>query len=116
MDLKQHLMRQIAWSRETFGPGQRNEGVSDHILKELNEIAAETVPLAQAQEWVDVIILALDGIWRSLSAHPDLTDGVIVDVICRMIDEKQTKNETRKWPDWRTAEPGKAIEHVRGDE
>ena len=27
--------------------------------------------------------------------------------------EKQTRNEARKWPGWRTAEPGKAIEHVR---
>jgi len=23
-------------------------------------------------------------------------------------------NELRDWPDWRTAAPGKAIEHVRG--
>lgn len=29
---------------------------------------------------------------------------------------KQTKNEGRTWPDWRSAAPGKAIEHVRGEE
>lgn len=27
---------------------------------------------------------------------------------------KQEKNEARTWPDWRTADPNKAIEHVRG--
>jgi hypothetical protein len=28
---------------------------------------------------------------------------------------KQTKNENREWPDWRTAAPGKAIEHIRSE-
>ena len=27
--------------------------------------------------------------------------------------EKQEKNKLRSWPDWQTAEPDKAIEHVR---
>ncbi|MGH6882853.1 MAG: dATP/dGTP pyrophosphohydrolase domain-containing protein [Hypericibacter sp.] len=26
---------------------------------------------------------------------------------------KQAVNEQRSWPDWRTADPDKAIEHVR---
>ena len=26
---------------------------------------------------------------------------------------KQVKNEARTWPDWRTADPNKAIEHDR---
>lgn len=31
------------------------------------------------------------------------------------LEAKQTKNEGRQWPDWRTAQPGKAIEHVRDE-
>jgi hypothetical protein len=37
MDLKQHLIRQMAFSHATFGPGERRDGVIDHIRKELIE-------------------------------------------------------------------------------
>jgi hypothetical protein len=60
--------------------------------------------LPTLSEWVDVILLALDGAWRS---------GASPEQIAFAIAAKQIKNESRKWPDWRTAEPGKAIEHVR---
>jgi len=32
-----------------------------------------------------------------------------------MIAEKQTRNEARTWPDWRTAPKDRAIEHVKID-
>ncbi|CEI76891.1 Uncharacterized protein PAE221_02479 [Pseudomonas aeruginosa] len=32
------------------------------------------------------------------------------------LDAKQTKNESRSWPDWRTAPADKAIEHDRADD
>lgn len=32
------------------------------------------------------------------------------------IHEKQRRNEARTWPDWRGADPDKAIEHVRTGE
>jgi hypothetical protein len=112
MDLEQHIRRQMAWSRATFGPGERSEGVPDHIRKELAEIAAEPTADGRAREWVDVVILALDGLWRSMSAdnwhHDDIPAGLI-DMILAM----QSRNETRDWPDWRTADPTKAIEHLR---
>ena len=38
LDLEQHLKRQIAFSRATFGPGERRAGVIDHIRKELAEV------------------------------------------------------------------------------
>lgn len=101
MDLVKHLHRQRDFSRKTFGPGNRAQGVVDHIRKELREIEADPSDLS---EWIDVVLLALDGAWRQ---------GYEPEEIAAALDAKQTKNEGRKWPDWRTAEPGKAIEHVR---
>jgi hypothetical protein len=100
-DLVAHLRRQKEFSERTFGPGTRLEGLTDHISKELNEVRDSGGELA---EWVDVIILALDGAWRS-GASPEQIAAAIV--------AKQTKNEGRTWPDWRAAAPGKAIEHDR---
>ena len=100
----QHLQRQRAWSIKTFGPGLRTEGVVDHIRKELNEILAAPNDL---EEWIDVVILALDGAWRT---------GATPEQIIVQLQEKQQKNEKRKWPDWRSAEQGKAIEHDRSGE
>jgi hypothetical protein len=96
-----HLERQRAFSLETFGPGARTAGVLDHIRKELLEIEAEPFDLS---EWVDVVILALDGALRA---------GHEPAAIIEAVKQKQARNEARKWPDWRTAEPDKAIEHER---
>ncbi len=101
MDLIAHLYRQRAFSRATFGPGARTAGVCDHIRKELAEI--EAAP-ADITEWVDVVLLALDGAWRS---------GATPEQNAEAIQAKQTKNEGRDWPDWRTAPTDRAIEHVR---
>lgn len=100
-DLAAHLRRQIEFSLRTFGPGERTAGVCDHIRKELDEVLDSGGSLA---EWTDVIILAFNGAMRS-GATPEQIIGSIV--------AKQTKNEGRRWPDWRTADPTKAIEHVR---
>lgn len=100
MDLQQHIDRQIGFSEATFGPGERRAGVIEHIRKELIEIEES----GDLEEWVDVIILAIDGAWRT---------GATPFQICAAIEAKQTKNEARTWPDWRDAEPGKAIEHIR---
>ena len=108
-----HLKRQIAWSRATFGPGARTEGVLDHIRKELDEIQEAH---GDPAEWVDVAILALDGLWRSLKAvYPHLTTDEIAKLVFTFIVKKQAKNEERYWPDWRTADPDKAIEHDRSE-
>lgn len=100
-DLVEHLRRQAAFSLRTFGPGNRLQGVLDHIRKELVEVEESDGSLA---EWVDVILLALDGAWRA---------GNTPEQIAEAIEAKQARNERRTWPDWRTADPGKAIQHVR---
>lgn len=61
-DLVKHLRRQRAFSLHTFGPGHRTQGVLNHIRKELTELEAEPLELS---EWIDVVLLALDGAWRS---------------------------------------------------
>lgn len=100
-DLESHLRRQQAFSSATFGPGARLNGVIDHITKELREVRDSGGALA---EWVDVIILAFDGAWRSGASPREVIDAMV---------SKQTKNEGRKWPDWRAVSPDKAIEHDR---
>lgn len=100
MDLVQHLYRQRDFSQRIFGPGRRTQGVIDHIQKELAEIDAQPDDL---MEWVDVVLLALDGAWRS---------GHTPEEIAAAITAKQIKNEGRRWPDWRSAESDKAIEHL----
>lgn len=100
-DFVAHLERQRVFSERIFGPGMRTKMVVDHIRKELVEIEANPSDIT---EWVDVILLAFDGAWRS---------GATPMQIAAAIEAKQTKNEGRIWPDWRNSDPNKAIEHDR---
>lgn len=116
-NFRDHLARQAAWSERTFGPGTRTEGILDHIKKEMEEVRRASVDYSRTmlgdnpealKEWIDIVILGLDGAWRS---------GATPDQIIEALAAKQAKNEARTWPDWRTADPSKAIEHDRsGDE
>jgi len=101
MHLEDIINNQIKFSQKTFGPGSRDAGLIDHIKKELKEIAEHPGDL---EEWIDVIILAIDGAWRH---------GYSADCIVDVLVTKQQKNENRSWPDWRQADTGKAIEHIR---
>lgn len=100
-DLVTHLHRQRDFSARTFGPGARTRGVLDHIRKELAEI--ERAP-DSLDEWIDIVLLAFDGAWRA---------GHEPAAIARALIDTQARNEARLWPDWREADPDKAIEHVR---
>ena len=101
MNFAEMIYRQRAFSERTFGPGKRTLGVVTHIRRELHEVLANP---DDVQEWADVIILAIDGAWRM---------GFSPEEIVQAISEKQTINEGRKWPDWRTADPLMPIEHER---
>ena len=98
------LQEQIEFSLKTFGEGDaidRRCGLIDHIKKELDEIECQPMDL---EEWIDVAILAFDGAWRT-GASP-----------CEIISayrSKIEKNKNRRWPDWKTAQPGKAICHIK---
>ncbi|WP_235824290.1 DUF550 domain-containing protein [Brucella anthropi] len=92
------------WNFATFGPGLRTEGTIDHIREELVEIeAAPTDP----EEWVDVLMLSLNGLTRL-----GLSGSEIIDAI----NAKFQKNLARNWPDWRIAPRDKAIKHQRADD
>lgn len=115
MDLRldEIIAVQAKWSAETFGPGCRLNGLIDHIRKELDEIEKDPTDV---MEFIDVAVLAFDGAWRLLqygACHPEIQ-------VPRRVAEaywaKIKKNMDRRWPDWRTAEPDKAIEHIRGGE
>lgn len=94
------LICQRLWSQNTFGPGYR-PGVIAHIEKELREIEADPTDV---YEWVDVIILALDGAMRA--GHRPQT---IIDAY----HSKMLENLLREWPDWRLFSADQPIEHVR---
>lgn len=99
-NLVDHLKRQQEFSTKAFGPVYHHKRICDHIKKELDEIEENPV----LEEWVDIILLGLDGAWRS---------GATSEQICMAIAKKQSINEDRTWPDWRAADPDKAIEHVK---
>lgn len=115
-DFEAHLTRQIAFSRATFGPGDRRAGVIEHIRKELIEVENAPYHHQRISEWVDVVILALDGLTREIATHPGqvpfTADETAVQAVSAII-RKQSTNELREWPDWRVAPADKAIEHVR---
>lgn len=103
MDLIKHLEKQKEFSLNSFGPGHRTAGVIDHIRKELREIEENPLDL---EEWIDLILLSFDGAWRS---------GATPEQIVEMLQYKLDKNLKRDWPDWRTSDPDKAIEHIKNE-
>ena len=84
--LAEYIQRQEDWSGKTFGQGVRTKGITAHIRKELLEI--EAAP-HDVEEWVDVVILALDGAWRA---------GYSPEQICNALEAKQAKNFLRTYP------------------
>lgn len=102
MILEDFIAEQKAFSETTFGPGLRTQGIMDHINREFLEILMGPTDV---REWIDVILLALDGAWRS---------GATPEQICDALRAKLEINKARDWPDWRKADFNKAIEHRRG--
>jgi hypothetical protein len=99
-DLQEYLWKQRLWSTETFGEGKRTQGLTKHISSELNEILESPDDL---MEWIDVMILALDGYWRA---------GGDPDNVLNMLIEKQDKNIRRTWK--KVAEDQPSF-HVKAD-
>lgn len=101
MDIAEYVRRQMEWSRVVFGPGRRTEGVLKHIEKEVQEVRRSPTDL----EWIDIVILALDGAWRA---------GYTPEQIADALAYKQAKNMRREWPS--PVSEDEPVEHVRGKE
>jgi hypothetical protein len=84
MKLEQHIIRQMDFSANAFGPGPRFGGVCDHVRKELIEIKEDGDDPA---EWVDVWLLTMDGLWRCLrTSFIEITDLELATMIVEMRD------------------------------
>lgn len=100
MNLIKYIDKHIEWSKKTFGPGSRTKALTAHIQLELVEI--EWAPY-DIKEWIDVIILAIDGAWRA---------GHSAEQIAEWLEAKQEKNLLRTFP--KPASEDTPCEHIRG--
>ena len=118
MNFEKFINRQRAFSLETFGPDYR--GVPEHIVEELLEVeAAVTEGEDELAEWVDVILLGIDGAQRCghLPAEGQAKRRPSAEEICEALLKKLRHNsEVRLWPDWRLSSPDEPIGHVEGGE
>jgi len=101
IDLKRYIENHIDWSEQTFGNGQRTIGITKHIAKELEEIKAKPDDI---EEWIDVIILAIDGAWRAGWSAEDIVDNLVL---------KQKINISRDWPPVGTVSEDQPSEHLK---
>ena len=99
-DLTSYIERHREWSQRTFGDVATPTSVTSHIRKELDEIMGDPSDL---MEWVDVMILAIDGAWRFAGATPE--------EISATLGDKQAINAARKWS---TPVKDMPTEHERG--
>lgn len=79
------LERRNEWSDRTFGTGDRTDYILHHIETELDEVRQAP---DDVYEWVDIILLALDGAWRA-GHNPNRVLGAL-----RL---KAEFNTTRTW-------------------
>ena len=97
--LRAFMVDQIKWSSRTFGPSPRTEGILKHIAKELEEVRADPWDLS---EWLDIVILGLDGYWRH---------GGLARTIMRDLNAKAAINRGRTYAV--PASDDEPCEHIR---
>ncbi len=101
MKIREYVERHRLWSSATFGPGEKTSGVVEHIRRELKEVERDP---SDIMEWIDVMILAIDGCWR-MGWTPEEIEAALV--------KKQKINGDREWPPIAEQAEGKPVEHVR---
>lgn len=99
------FLEQQKWSYTTFGPPEHRgpNGPLEHLKLEAEE-ALNTLGTEKTKEIVDCFFLAIDAAHRH---------GLCLDDLIEKAFEKLKENKKRDWPDWRTMDPNKAIEHIR---
>jgi hypothetical protein len=95
MNLIEHLTRQIAFSRATFGPAERTAGVIDHIRKELVEIAGPA-PLTEIERLVLQIVE--DPEWDAETVS-NLVTPDWVESVREAFDRSRSKERRDPWGD-----------------
>lgn len=112
--MKAHCLRQLQWSRATFGEGRKVEGICDHVEKELTEIRWKPTDL---EEWIDLMTLAMDGATRCAAENnPGMLNSQVALLVQNEFERKHMKNVNRDWPAIEDQVQGKAVEHVRSQE
>lgn len=103
---RDYVNRHFSWSFRTLGPGANTESICRHIEKEVQEIRTKPEDL---EEWIDIIILGLDGALRCQGVG-----NVVADDIRDALETKLAKNMRRSWiiPE----DPTQPIEHDRTKE
>jgi len=71
-----------------------------HIVQEVEEVLSSR---GELEEWIDIIILALDGAWRSGNSPQSIVDA---------LELKQEKNFRRSWPDKETLGQNEPSNHT----
>lgn len=118
MDLVAFIKRQRRFSLRAFGEGKRAKGIAEHIHKELEEVdvasGASGASGDELAEWVDVILLAIDGAQRCeiVPAGEGKLRNPTAEEICLALFSKLQINETRKWPALDSTSQDRAIEHL----
>lgn len=107
-ELAEILKDQMIWSNQTFGSGRRSEGILQHIEREVAEVRENPMIL---EEWIDLVLLALDGAWRCRKNNLPSSDDEIRHDVVRMLIEKQAKNRVRLWPT--PVDDDTPTEHIR---
>ncbi len=100
-ELIDYIEKQKEWSGITFGTGKRTKGITNHIRLELKEVEDDS---DSHKEWIDVVILALDGAWRT---------GATTQQIVDTLKEKQVINFNREFPFPESEDH--TSEHTRGE-
>lgn len=91
-------------SQRVFGP-QTTTGVLNHVRSEVEEIQEEPTDIT---EWVDLILLGMDGAMRSCPDPKTAPQEVV-----RAIRDKFEVVKKRQYPDWRTLAPDEASYHEK---
>lgn len=132
MDFQNYASRHKRWSEKTFGSvqkvGTRTEGILKHIEKEVNEVRKGLEEMEQIRqkkgglradnfqefrqkeletigEFVDIIILSIDAMWRMGASPREIEE---------MLAKKQIVNFQRKWDT--NVSSGEPTEHIRENE
>ncbi len=97
--IQSFLKTQIKWSKKTFGDGHRVEGIIEHIRREFLEVEDTVYAEKATKEWIDIVILAFDGAWRSYYGCKFGGDeDELPEKITKLLIGKQRENLKRKYP------------------